>query len=388
MGGAPARPLRVGETVQEGAFLSTSSDGYLQVTLSDRSVLSLGPNSNIKLEPVRAQAVPAITMLRGQLKTAVPPAPLPSRVRLLIRTRSAVMGVRGTEFQVLYNATNEVTSVVTFEGSVAMTKNTGANAESLLTASAFQASAGQASSGADVVLVTPGNFSTLSLQATLPTIPQKISPLQLESLRRDRTTAVVAPSRGVLFLPPGLDARAASTQPLKDAPGHAETLGGPPPEGFIDKKTGATAPAAGGYLDLKTALYIPPPPGSAFDAQTGVFIPPASFGSLDSKSGDYIPPSGFTLDPKKGFVPDKTERPDKADDRGARGNSSAPKPVAGLPGTGLPPAGNPEDAKGIPGWFQPTTPVTDPFCPACAPPPPPVPPPSTNTLVKFNVTVQ
>jgi hypothetical protein len=69
-----------------------------------------------------------------------------------------------------------------------------------------------------------------------------------------------------------------------------------PPEGFMNAKTGEHAHASGGYIDVDTAIYIPPPPGSTFDPNTGVYIPPKEYGDFDHHTGEYIAPEGFTLD--------------------------------------------------------------------------------------------
>ena len=41
---------------------------------------------------------------------------------MIVKTRSAVMGVRGTKFQATYNPANKNTSLITVEGKVAMVK--------------------------------------------------------------------------------------------------------------------------------------------------------------------------------------------------------------------------------------------------------------------------
>jgi hypothetical protein len=51
--------------------------------------------------------------------------------KLILKTSSAAMGVRGTEFMIAYNQKSNASSLVTFKGSVVMTKNDGTNANDL-----------------------------------------------------------------------------------------------------------------------------------------------------------------------------------------------------------------------------------------------------------------
>ena len=43
--------------------------------------------------------------------------------KLYIRTKSAAMGIRGTDLQVVFNPENNMTSLVTFEGEVVMAQD-------------------------------------------------------------------------------------------------------------------------------------------------------------------------------------------------------------------------------------------------------------------------
>ena len=75
---------------------------------------------------------------------------------------------------------------------------------------------------------------------------------------------------------------------------------GPPkfasPEETINLASGEITLRAGGFIDVNTGNYLPPPKDSTFDPVSNVFIPPASSGRFDPSTGNFIPPEGFTLD--------------------------------------------------------------------------------------------
>lgn len=171
------------------------------------------------------------------------------------------------------------------------------------------------------VVVTQGNFSSARPDLSSVTIPTKISPAQFEILKNTDPLAK-APATGQgdpktarNYLPPvpaGVDPKTFTTSEKDLAKGlgvtdrsiastSAKSELAPPPEG-LNSRSGSYAPAAGGYIDLKTGLYIPPTAGSAYDANTGVYIPTASKGAIDLKTGEYVAPSGLKLDATKGFI--------------------------------------------------------------------------------------
>lgn len=172
-----------------------------------------------------------------------------------------------------------------------------------------------------------GQYSGMNPAQEQPTIPVKISPSQMESMRttslltppsaatsNGQGAASAVPGKTISVVPPGLDAKAvtpsldetkaqmAKSGVKPDATSSAPKTAGPPPEGMVDSK-GRVAPPAGGFVDMKTGVYIPPPTGSAFDPVAGVYVPPPSMGTFNPNSGTYVPPAGFVLDAARGFVP-------------------------------------------------------------------------------------
>jgi len=406
--------LKAGSPVHEGDYLMTGPDGALKVILTDQSELSLGPDTTVRAERgAKAESPAAISVIKGQFRAKVLKDLLKandkgSRLRMTIRTKSATMGVRGTDFSVIFNGENQVTSLVTFEGGVAMVKN-----EEDRPPTSFDAVADLLKSD-QAVVVTEGNFSTANPASDQTTVPTKISPAQFEALKASSLTAptagVVPPLAGAPFksfnlLPPGVDPksfvgtgtsltnaleRVVSSEELKNAVKDrvpSDEFGGgknPPPEGFYDASTGKSAPPAGGFLDLRTGIYVPPPPGSAFDPNTGVYVASGTVGGFDPKSGAYVPPKGSELDPIRGFVPSKDAKPGDA----------LPPPLPAIPGAprapGMPEGPGRDGMKpppmpGGPLDEQPRYPVSDPYCPNCGAP---LPPPPVNNGSSTNLNVR
>ena len=69
-----------------------------------------------------------IQLMKGQIRSKVTKDYMnmkdKNKSKLFIKTKTAAMGVRGTDFQVNYNPINEATSLVTFEGNVVMAQLT------------------------------------------------------------------------------------------------------------------------------------------------------------------------------------------------------------------------------------------------------------------------
>ena len=83
--------------------------------------MDLGPSSNFKLNQPEPDKPSMFSVLYGSLRAKVTKATT-GDTKLMIKSGSTVMGVRGTDFQTTFNSTTAMTSMVTFEGAVAMAK--------------------------------------------------------------------------------------------------------------------------------------------------------------------------------------------------------------------------------------------------------------------------
>ena len=96
---------RVGLVLEADDVLRTGSDGSVGITMRDNSLLSAGPNSILSLERFEFDATTSegrfdARLRRGTLAVVSGRIAKKSPQAMTVRTPSAVLGVRGTEFVV------------------------------------------------------------------------------------------------------------------------------------------------------------------------------------------------------------------------------------------------------------------------------------------------
>ena len=98
-------PLKVGMAVQEADKVLTGRDGTVGITFADNSLLSIGPSSAFAIDryvfdsTTHAGAFDS-TLSKGTLAVVSGKIVKQSPDAMHVRTPSAVMGVRGTDFVV------------------------------------------------------------------------------------------------------------------------------------------------------------------------------------------------------------------------------------------------------------------------------------------------
>lgn len=98
-------PARVGMTLEAADVLRTGADGAIGIAMRDDSRLSAGPNSVLALERFEFDAVTSkgrfdSQLQRGTLAVVSGRIAKQSPQDMSVRTPTAVLGVRGTEFVV------------------------------------------------------------------------------------------------------------------------------------------------------------------------------------------------------------------------------------------------------------------------------------------------
>jgi hypothetical protein len=100
-----ALPAQVGMLLESADVLKTGADGSVGITMRDNSLLSAGPNSILALERFEFDATTSqgrfdAQLRRGTLSVVSGRIAKQSPEAMTVRTPSAVLGVRGTEFVV------------------------------------------------------------------------------------------------------------------------------------------------------------------------------------------------------------------------------------------------------------------------------------------------
>lgn len=113
---------KLGDVLNRGDTIRTESLATVLLTLSDGSVMRVGPESKFQVneaEPLKWGWVKWIFSLgQGSVRAFVSKSPDPNLMRLKIKTEHAAMGVRGTEFYISTSQTG--TRLYTFSGVVRM----------------------------------------------------------------------------------------------------------------------------------------------------------------------------------------------------------------------------------------------------------------------------
>jgi hypothetical protein len=98
-------PASVGTRLQTADVVTTGNDGSVGITMTDDSLLSAGPNSVLALDRYDFDDVTSAgrfdtSLRKGTLAVVSGRLAKQSRDAMTVRTPSAVLGVRGTEFVV------------------------------------------------------------------------------------------------------------------------------------------------------------------------------------------------------------------------------------------------------------------------------------------------
>lgn len=111
------KPVSKGFVIQEPGELSTAAGSKATVLLSDKdgkSEIALAPESRCRIEP--GDQAKAHVLLNGSLRARLQDKT--TREKFALRTSTAVMGVRGTDFMAVFQPLLEESEIVVFEGTV------------------------------------------------------------------------------------------------------------------------------------------------------------------------------------------------------------------------------------------------------------------------------
>jgi hypothetical protein len=296
--------LKEGDSIPVGALLKTEDKSYTKILFMDKSSLTVGPNTQVEITSFPKEKAGIISLIKGQLRSRVTKDYMnienKNQSKLFIKTKTAALGIRGTDFQVNYNEENQNSSLITFEGKVLMSSfdrtDRGADVD--------QNKLEEMVSGQRAVLVEGGHISAinnnLSERAMAPTL---LGAKQFEALKNfEYGNSNVHDNQEVKFyrspIPPGADGATFSAVKASEQ----ERA-----NGFFNSSTGEYKLPAGSIIDLKTVNIISPPVNAVYDANTKSYIVPEDFGKIDHRTGEYVPPKGLELEANGKFRVINTE---------------------------------------------------------------------------------
>lgn len=304
--------LKLDDWVEEGALIKTAEKSFVKLVFVDKSSMNVGPSSEMKIEQFNGKEAGVIDVVKGQIRSQVTKDYLqiqdPNKSKLFMKTKNAVMGVRGTDFMITTNGQN--TATVLFEGEVVFNG---------LPDNASQVAHSQLDDIVDRgVKVMPGEFSVVQADHPQPTIPSVMNVQQREILEKnvnmesvDRAPSNTTPEVSKSVVPEGLSGEAVSnsSENLKSEVASAETkVEGPTPASVpgsaeAEAPKGDAAgyvngdvikPANGSFVHIESGTIIPPPAGSVLDPNTNSYIPAPGNGSV-AADGSFVPPKGVEI---------------------------------------------------------------------------------------------
>lgn len=295
--------LKKDDWLPVGAVVKTEDKGFVKLIFLDKSTMNISPNSQIEIQSFPKDKAGIVNLVNGEIRSQVTKNYMEidkKESKLFIKTRTAAMGVRGTHFQVNFNPENMNTSLITFEGAVAL------GAINDLKIKGFnQKSLENIVSDASAVMVKRGEFSGVMPSIdTKPVAPVKINIKQLKILEKNdgsnastetKSETKTKMTRGTI--PPGVSGEefqgASKKEVLKEISkvdiqtGSQVVVDQTKPTTKSESSNSNKSFRDGGYVNTQVVAYIAPPKNAAIDPMTKQPIIPVTLGRIDVKTGEY-----------------------------------------------------------------------------------------------------
>lgn len=115
----------IGSAIHQGDELRTGRPGRMRIVFQDDSVISLGENSHLIIDehvfdPSRGKVRSFLQLVRGKVETLVSEYYNQPGATSEVKTKTAVSGVRGTEYIMTYDEHSETTEIIGVSGHVAV----------------------------------------------------------------------------------------------------------------------------------------------------------------------------------------------------------------------------------------------------------------------------
>lgn len=282
--------LKADDWVDGGAVIKTSEKSFVKLVFIDKSQMNVGPLSEIKIEKFHSKDAGVIDLVKGKIRSQVSKDYLQiqgkDRSKLFIKTKNAVMGIRGTDFMITTNGTN--TAAILFEGEVVFNRLS----DRKITDSA------QLDRIVDQgVRMFPGEFSAVG-EGGSPTVPALLNVGQREKLEKNvqfdkNDSAKTAAAKSVV--PAGLSGNAVASKPnievVKNDDANKQRASANA-DSYV--KDGNVKPVNGSFVHLDSATIIAPGKDAVLDENSNTYIASDKAGSV-SGDGSYNPPKGVSI---------------------------------------------------------------------------------------------
>ncbi len=278
-----AKEATLNQWLPKDSSLLTQDKSFVKLRYKNGTEVSIGPQSKVVIDHEDQNDQELIGLMLGKIKASVRNIKKDNTTKMIIKTKTAAMGVRGTEFQTSYSPETKITSLLTFEGSVAMAKIESERTQLNDTKKIEEKLKDES------VMVKVGEYSGTSSTVSTITEPVKIAPEQFTKLKLNQTLGATEEK---------IDQKVFEKE-LKNS--HEEYAVSDKEVKKEESKAETNTLRAGGYFDEKTGLYLPPPKSAEFDEKLKIFKTTEAMGKVDDQ-GNFTPPEGVKLDPINGIV--------------------------------------------------------------------------------------
>jgi hypothetical protein len=275
-GELPATPAKLNDGVEPGDVLRTKSLSKAQITFVDKSIVTISPGSRLAIEEYQVDSAKGkrqavLKLFQGLALTVVSKIYQSEKPDFVVKTHTAIMGVRGTEVGIRLNPNSS--TFLNFEGRT------------------------QVSS---IFPEIPGTVELLGRHGTTvvwrypPTLPFAVSIEDQKQFMRDLAVGVTSKRRG---RDSGSDsARAEGNQPGEGLPGDLTSISIPPVVKPTELQPPSTSISPPPTVELPPS---PPPPGPTVSSPP--YGPPSP--PLAGPPGQSFQPPGPPQGPPSGGPP-------------------------------------------------------------------------------------
>ena len=129
-------PIKRGDWLPEGAIVTTEAKSFVKLLFVDKSSLNIAPKSSVTIAKFSKKKAGIINLLQGKIRSKVVKDYINAgdkgkKSKLFIKTKTAAMGVRGTDFSVETTGKVDTLNVVEGRVTVAQTTSTSFNTSTL-----------------------------------------------------------------------------------------------------------------------------------------------------------------------------------------------------------------------------------------------------------------
>lgn len=283
--------IKKGQWIEQGAVIKTEAGSSVKLSFIDKSTVNIGPRSEMKIEKFSKNEAGVLNVISGKIRSRVTKDYLnmeKNKSKLFVRSKSAVMGIRGTDFVFSTSRKTGASTAILFEGSVVFNKIGKSNKHSDLESIVNKG-----------FRIKPGQFSVSHRSRKSPTIPSKLSSRQFKALEKNenfiKAKKVVAVKSVRSVTPPGLSGSVVSSDSQLSLSksnvkqDNSESI--EKSKGFVSKDD--YKPTDGSLVHLESGVIIPIGNDAHFDKNNKEWVS-NSVGSVDEK-GSYVPPKSFSI---------------------------------------------------------------------------------------------